>query len=261
MRSKSTRCFFPVFETLVVLCISHASVASSLLIQLFPPLSDTGAKQHHQDSGYDDHMLKKYSDHGQHDKYGGAHSSHGSKHGNGLYTRDRGYGYEKHYAYDKELATKAYGADHSDRAHHYGDHGKHSTESLVDHGSSGHRSAGSAAKYGGSGHRRHSHAAGAYGDHHAKHGANAHSAYQPYTEYSAEPAYAAEYAPSYPSSGYSAPSTYRSAYVPTYSASSAPVYPAYKPAAATYHAAPQYHESRPAYPAHSSYPVAGVAYY
>lgn len=124
----------------------------------------------------------------------------GNKYGNGLYTRDRGYGYEKHYAYDKELSTKAYGAEHSDKAANYGDHSKYDHSGLYSHGSAGHHKSGANKNYGASGHNQYGHNNGLYGKHYGASG-KAYQLSKPYTHY------------------------VQSNYEPT----NYPVYPAYKP--------------------------------
>lgn len=147
---------------------------------------------------------------GSKDKYGGQSAHYGNNYGNGLYTRDRGYGYEKHYAYDKELATKAYGSEHADKASNYGDHAKYDHSGLYSHGSSGHHKSGENKKYSAIGHNKYGHNNGLYGDH-SKHYGSAGKILHlstPYTHYSTN-----NYEP-------------ETHYEP---ASNYPVYPAYKP--------------------------------
>lgn len=83
-----------------------------------------GALDKYGDNGYGSSGLEKYSKYGSKGAHGnylwlsvnkiyyqlnsqlitGSHGgAYGHKHGYGLYSRNRGYGYEKHYAYDKEV--------------------------------------------------------------------------------------------------------------------------------------------------------------
>jgi len=145
-----------------------------------------GNQDHYVDHGYADHALKKYNDYGSKDKYGGQSAHYSNDYGNGLYTRDRGYGYEKHYAYDKELATKAYSSENADKKANYGDHAKYDHSGLYSHGSSGHHKSGANKKYQANGYNKYGHNNGAYGDHHKHYGASGKALHlsTPYTHYS-----------------------------------------------------------------------------
>lgn len=64
----------------------------------------TGTHDKYGDHNSGSHGLKKYSNYGL-NKADGAHTdAYKRNHGFGLYSRNRGYGYEKHYAYDKEVS-------------------------------------------------------------------------------------------------------------------------------------------------------------
>lgn len=116
--------------------------------------------------------MNKYDKNYLANKYGGNHQEHHNHHGSHVYTRNRGYGFEKHYMYDKEYSTaKREGAD-SGHASHYGDMKKDNKYGLD--------------SYSNYGHKRHGHNDGhdlhALGkldhliDHHAEHGLNARTA-------------------------------------------------------------------------------------
>lgn len=47
------------------------------------------------------HGHHHYGHHGAHGGHYGHHGNHANGYGHGLYSRNRGYGFEKHYAYDK----------------------------------------------------------------------------------------------------------------------------------------------------------------
>lgn len=182
---------------------------------------------------------------GSKDKYGGQSAHYDNDYGNGLYTRDRGYGYEKHYAYDKELATKAYGSEHAGKANQYNDHAKYDHSGLHSLGSAGHHKSGANKKYIAAGHNKYGHSNGGYGDqqkHYGSSGKQLHLS-TPYTHYSTN------YEP------------------PSY-----PVYPAYKPAIYKPDIYQQSYHDEPAYPSsiqstyishaphHSAYPSASTSY-
>jgi len=84
--------------------------------------ANKGYKDYYGDNGYGAHGLNKYSDYHDSDHYGAKSGSQGHNYGQGLWQRNRGYGYEKHYAYDKELSTSKHGGAHSDHKAHYGAH-------------------------------------------------------------------------------------------------------------------------------------------
>jgi hypothetical protein len=104
---------------------------------------DKGLKDYYGDSGYGAHGLNKYSDHHDSGHYNAKSGSEGHNYGQGVWTRNRGYGYEKHYAYDKELSTSKYGGSHSDHKSSLGAHDKSATDKLSSYDKYGYN------KYGG----------------------------------------------------------------------------------------------------------------
>lgn len=86
-----------------------------------------GAKDHYADGAYGHNGHNHYNDYGSHGAHGGHYGNHHNGYGHGLYTRNRGYGFEKHYAYDKELATHKNSHDYGSNGAsggHYGNHGQ-----------------------------------------------------------------------------------------------------------------------------------------
>lgn len=100
--------------------------------------ADKGYKDYYGDTGYGNHGLNKYSDYQNSDHYGAKSGSQGHNYGQGLWQRNRGYGYEKHYAYDKELSTNKHGGAHSDHDSHYGAHDQSGHKALQSHDKYGH---------------------------------------------------------------------------------------------------------------------------
>lgn len=74
--------------------------------------------------------LNKYSNQHSSDNFGGAKGNHANYHGNHVYTRNRGYGYEKTYMYDKEFSTAKQGGTKGGHHSYYGDHKKGGQSSV-----------------------------------------------------------------------------------------------------------------------------------
>lgn len=74
--------------------------------------------------------LNKYSSNQQSDKYGGKSGKHDNYHDGHVYTRNRGYGYEKHYMYDKEYSNSKHGGSKGGYHSYYGDHKKDGKSSV-----------------------------------------------------------------------------------------------------------------------------------
>ena len=66
----------------------------------------------------------------QSDHYGAKKGGQAKFQGGQLYTRNRGYGYEKQYMYDKEYSNSKHDGSHSDFVSNYGDHDKAKQSSL-----------------------------------------------------------------------------------------------------------------------------------
>ncbi|OTF75900.1 hypothetical protein BLA29_009698, partial [Euroglyphus maynei] len=62
-------------------------------------------KNYYGDSEHLDQGLNKYNGHHKRDKYGGKSGNHNDYNDHHVYQRNRGYGYEKHYMFDKEYST------------------------------------------------------------------------------------------------------------------------------------------------------------
>jgi hypothetical protein len=166
-----------------------------------------GYKNYYGDNGYGNHGLNKYSDYHDSDHYGSKSGSHGNQYGSGLWSRNRGYGYEKHYAYDKELATSKHAANHGAHDSHYGAHDHSGHKGLSSYDKYGHN------KYGGnSGHEnndygKYGHLLNSYGNH--GYGNSAHTQAVPIYHppatttvyHTTAPVYHAVPAPAYPTHG------------------------------------------------------------
>lgn len=83
--------------------------------------------------------MSKYDKNYLANKYGGNQEEHHNHHGSHVYTRNRGYGFEKHYMYDKEYSTaKKEGVD-SGHLSHYGDMKKDNKYGLDSYKNYGHK--------------------------------------------------------------------------------------------------------------------------
>ena len=113
----------------------------------------------------DHHGHKKQAGWGDHGNHAGHHADHGYGHGHGLWTRNRGYGYEKHYAWDKELATNKHGHGHGSHGGHHGNHATYGHHGAAGHGGYGHHKHGHGAHHDEHHGGKYGHLLGHYGDH------------------------------------------------------------------------------------------------
>ncbi len=123
-----------------------------------------GYKDYYGDSGYGNHALNKYSDSHDSDHYGAKSGHHGHQYGSGLYSRNRGYGYEKHYAYDKELATSKHSGSHGAHDSHYGAHDHSSKGGLSSYDKYGHNKYGGNSGYENNDYKKYGHLLGSHGN-------------------------------------------------------------------------------------------------
>ncbi|XP_015792187.1 stress protein DDR48-like [Tetranychus urticae] len=126
---------------------------------------DYGTHDKYGDHNSGSHGLKKYSKYGLNKADGAQSGAYGRNHGFGLYSRNRGYGYEKHYAYDKEFSTNKHGSDHATQSGHHGHHDEHGQHDLAAHGDYKNDRYGAHDKFGKHGHGKYGHNAGSYGNH------------------------------------------------------------------------------------------------
>ena len=75
--------------------------------------------------------LNKYNGHHKRDKYGGKSGNHKDYNDHHVYQRNRGYGYEKHFVYDKEYSTGKSSGTKNGHHSYYGDH-DHGSKSTMD---------------------------------------------------------------------------------------------------------------------------------
>ncbi|UXI23260.1 secreted salivary gland peptide [Sarcoptes scabiei] len=78
-----------------------------------------------------DQGLNKYTGHHKKDKYGGKSNQHKDYHDTHVYTRNRGYGYEKHFMFDKEYSTGKSSGRKNGHHSYYGDH-DHGSKAGID---------------------------------------------------------------------------------------------------------------------------------
>lgn len=90
-----------------------------------------GYKNYYGDSEYLDQGLNKYSGHHKRDKYGAKSDTHKDFHDTHVYTRNRGYGYEKHYMFDKEYSTGKKVGTNKGKHSFFGDH-DHGSKVTID---------------------------------------------------------------------------------------------------------------------------------
>ncbi|XP_067136106.1 filaggrin-2-like [Centruroides vittatus] len=107
--------------------------------------------------------LEKVGGHKAKGSHGGLNAFFSDFHNRGLIARDRGFGYEKAYAYDKQVALKDIGAKKSSikglqRAREHHGHKKYS-----DHGDYGHKSHDSGGRHGASGYSKEGSIEGSHG--------------------------------------------------------------------------------------------------
>lgn len=95
------------------------------------------------DNGYGGH-----SSHGKHDSHSNVHNSHGSDQGSGYYSRDRGYGYERQYAFDRVVDSKSHSNNHQQYANSHGLQDYYGTKNNYNFNKGGHDKFGLANKYG-----------------------------------------------------------------------------------------------------------------
>ena len=104
-----------------------------------------GYKNYYGDTGYGNSGLNKYSGSHSSDHYGGKSGSHSNYNNGHVYTRNRGYGYEKHYMYDKEYSTSNKHGTKNGNHQYYGDHDKGQKYGLDMHKKYGHKKYGNKA--------------------------------------------------------------------------------------------------------------------
>lgn len=112
--------------------------------------------------------LNKYTKNYASDHYGGKSGDYKTGHDAKVYTRNRGYGYEKHYMYDKEYSTSKHGGTEHGHHSYYGDHKKDQKYVLDAHKNYGHKKYGN--KYGHDDHSlgKYDHLVDNHGEHYAK---------------------------------------------------------------------------------------------
>lgn len=167
------------------------------------------------DKAWKDQGHSDQASHGKHDSYGNSYNSHGSGHGSGYYSRDRGYGYEKHYAYDKEVASKHHADNHNNYGSQHGLHDHYGNSASNSHAHQGHDKYGQASRYGNHGYGKRGSQLAAnhdYGHNQNKGHYYSHSSPQSYQHsYSSHvPTYRSTYSDYGPQIGY--PSSYPSYY-------------------------------------------------
>lgn len=171
------------------------------------------------DKAWNEHGHNGQTSHGKHDSYGNNYNTQNSGHGSGYYSRDRGYGYEKHYAYDKEVASKQHADNHNTYGSNHGLHDYYGNSESKSHGNQGHDKYGQLSRYGNHGYgKRGAHLDAHHNYEHSNkfatppisYGHNHHSSYQSsYPDYHV-PTYRSTYADYGPQVGY--PSSYPSYY-------------------------------------------------
>lgn len=100
------------------------------------------------DKGWNDQGHDSHSAYGKHDSYGNSYQSQNGGHSSGYYSRNRGYGYEKHYAYDKEVASKQHADNHNDYGNQHGLHDYYGNAASIGHHNQGHDRYGQLSRYG-----------------------------------------------------------------------------------------------------------------
>lgn len=95
------------------------------------------------DAGYQSH-----ASHGKHDSHSNVQNAHGSDQGSGYYSRDRGYGYERQYAFDRVVDSKSHSNNHQQYANTRGLYDQYGAKNDYNFNKGGHEKYGLANKYG-----------------------------------------------------------------------------------------------------------------
>lgn len=123
-------------------CFSHLQILMNQLT------GNHGLYDKYGDKAWADQANQQHSNHGKHDSYGNSYNNAGANHGSGYYSRDRGYGYEKHYAYDKEVASKQHSDNHNSYGANHGLHDYYGNSGSNAHANHGHDRYGQLSRYG-----------------------------------------------------------------------------------------------------------------
>ncbi|KAG8199695.1 hypothetical protein JTE90_022144 [Oedothorax gibbosus] len=89
----------------------------------------------HGESGHKAHKSHEIADHKEHSTKAGHHDEHDHNHNKAHYERDRGYHYEKAYAYDRVRAHHDIGSDKGSHSDYHDHHGQEGHKESGDHGS------------------------------------------------------------------------------------------------------------------------------